>query len=121
MEISEAQKCIELERSRWLSIAARVSDDELMRRRERLLNRFTMFFALFALASSFLAGLFGLGTWGCFICVAGAFVAARQCTKEADHCRDARQLLEKSGVHDLDELLRSETPGAHPGGLPPIP
>ncbi len=91
MDITEAQKCLSRERSRWFSVSSKVSDDELLRRRERLFNGLTIFFGMAVLPSFFLAGQFGIIGW--WLCLATEVFAARHYSKEADECRDARQIL----------------------------
>lgn len=102
MSILEAQEYVFRERTRWLSVPPRIPDDDLMRRRERLLNGFAKTFGFAALISFFIAGEWGFAGW--YIAVAGTAIAARQSSKEADHCRDVRQFLQQAGVHNLDEL-----------------
>lgn len=102
MEISEAQKYVDRERSRWFTFGVKVSDEELMRRREQLLGGSTMILAFFALFSYLLAG--NLGYFGWFVCLFGGAFAARYCGVEADHCRAVREFLQAAGVSNLGEL-----------------
>jgi hypothetical protein len=109
MDSPQAQKVVRRERSRWFFFATGLADDELMRRRERLLNGLTMFLALTTLVGYFVfLGVFGTFAGGCilFACI----VLGRQCSEEADECRDVRELLQKSGVRNLDGLLRNPPP-----------
>jgi len=105
MDITEAQKIVSRERAGWLFVAAKLSDDELLRRRERLHNGLAMFFAIAVLVGYFvlpiLWGQIGeriaiYGTWGTLI----AFIfAARQHSVTANHCREVREYL-KSQLHE---------------------
>lgn len=66
-------------------MSARLSDDELLRRRERLFNGLTLFFGAAVLPTAFCAGG--------YLFLVGEVWAARRCSAIADECRDARQLL----------------------------
>jgi hypothetical protein len=102
MEIAEAQKYVDRERSRWFSFGVEVSDEELMRRREELLGASTMILAFFVLFSFFLAG--NLGFFGWFVCVFGGAFAARQCGAGAGHCHEVWEFLQAAGVSNLSDL-----------------
>ena len=99
MDITEAQKIVSRERAAWLFVSAKLTDDELLRRRERWHNGLAMFF-VFAL----LVGYFVLptlwshigeqvaiyGTWGTLV---GFIFAARQHSTLGNRCRDVREFL----------------------------
>jgi hypothetical protein len=109
MDILQAQKVVRRERSRWFSFATRMADDELMRRRERLLNGLTVFLALATLVGWFVfLGVFG--DFGGFCILFACIVLGRQCSEEADECRAVRELLKQSGVCNLGELLQNLSP-----------
>jgi len=91
MDIAEAEKCLRRERSRWLPFAARLSDDELLRRRERLFNGLAMFFAFAILPSWFFGGL--LGVYGQSGVIVGEIFAARHFSDLGNRCRDGREIL----------------------------
>jgi hypothetical protein len=99
MDISEAQSFVSRERVRWYLGAAGLSDDELLRSRERLHNGLSMFFAF-----AFLVGYFILGTllsrFGDLIALYGTLctlivfvLAARRHILKARDCRDVREFL----------------------------
>ena len=100
MDISDAQKLLSRERTRWFAAAAgKLSDDGLLRRHERLFNGMTMIFAIGCLIGYFVLpmiwGQIGeyvaiYGTWSTIV---GFFIAARQCSVAANRCRAARRLL----------------------------
>jgi hypothetical protein len=92
MDITEAQKRVSRERARWFSSSsAGFSDDELLRRRERLFNGITIFLALAILPTWFFGGgPLGLGV---FLVIGGEIVAARHCSHLGNECRDARAFL----------------------------
>ena len=97
MESSEAQKIVARERARWFAFSPRLSDEALLRRRERLFNGFTMVLALATLPTWFFGGL--LGTLGMFLAIAGEVVAARYFSNLGNQCRDVRELL-RSRFHE---------------------
>lgn len=105
MDITEVQKIVSEERAAWVFVSARLSDDELLRRRERWHNGLAMFFA-FAL----LVGYFVLPTlwsrigehiaiYGTWATLAAFLLAARQHSARANRCRDVRQFL-KNQLHE---------------------
>ena len=96
MNTNEAKEFVRLERARWLPGWGGGSDKEMLRRRERLLNGATMFFAFLALGSLFWAGLLGWGVWGWYVAVVGTGLLARQCSAHANRCRDVREFLQSA-------------------------
>ena len=90
MDVGTAHKQLERERDRWFSRAAEISDDELLRRRERFFNGLTLFFGAAVLPSAFICGSFG--GWG-QLCFWGEIWIARRCSVVANQCRDAREIL----------------------------
>ena len=95
MNTQEVNDFVQRERTRWVPAPRDVSDADLLRRRERLLNGLTMFFALLALVSLFWAGLLGWGVWGWYLSVVVAAFLARQCGAHANRCRDVREFLQR--------------------------
>ena len=92
---------VERERARRFAFAAKLSDDELLRRHERLFNGFTMFFALAILPTWFFGGG-PLGTLGVFLAIAGEVLIARHLSGLGNQCRDAREVL-MNQAHEYKE------------------
>jgi len=99
MDVAEAQKFVSDERGRSFWNAARLSDDELLLRRERLHNGLAMVFAFALLIGYFMLptiwGRIGenaaiYGTWAN---LAGFFLAAVQQSDMGNKCRSVREFL----------------------------
>ena len=110
MDIEEAQKCVARERGRWFLLGLKAHDDELMRRRVRLYNGFTMALAIgaFAGVTFVFPNLLGAEVWTVYLGGALCVLTAWRCGALADECREVRQLLAKRGVRDVASALRFE-------------
>jgi hypothetical protein len=95
MDITEALKCASRERARWFSVAAKLSDDELLRRHERLFKGLAMVFAISIIPSWFVLGL--RSTW-LFLIFPGELLAAVHFNGLGNQCRDVREILKCPGT-----------------------
>lgn len=87
----EPKTIVAREKARWFAFSTKLSDDELLRRHERVFNGFTMFFALAILPTWFCGG--PLGSIGIFLAIAGEIFIARRLSDLGNQCRDAREVL----------------------------
>jgi hypothetical protein len=113
MDITEAQKRVSRERARWFSVATKLSDDELLRRHERLFKGLAMFLAISIIPSWFVLG--PLSTWQ-FLIFPGELLAAIHFSDLGNQCRDVREILKCPGTSvNLSTEAQAKTMPEGPG------